>query len=292
MSRLGEQTLLILNQFMPDFNRSLLSAKSQDLTYVEFFEHKSSGSFALFGDLDLAGQVVLDVGCGLGANLAHICALGARHVIALDVDSAPIKRSRNILSSRHPALAARVQFVTADAANMPLENHSVDTIISADTFEHIPDLDSALSECARILKPGGLLYAYFPPFFAPWGAHMTNWIRLPWCQVLFAESTLVRVARQLDQQGKSANSKLPAETRLDPGNGDIIPFVNHLTVHRFQELVDRSHAWRVKRRALLPPMWRTRRWISAPLFWLTSLPILQEMFTAKAVFVLQKLTQP
>lgn len=40
-----------------------------------------------------------------------------------------------------------------------------DLVLSGDVFEHVPDLDQALYECARILRPGGALLATFPFLF-------------------------------------------------------------------------------------------------------------------------------
>ena len=288
MSKLGEALLLALNRLAPDSSQALLVAKADPLAYLELLRGKSASSFAIFGDLNLTGQEVLDVGCGLGTNLVHLCELGARRVTALDIGSLQIRRTKSMLANHYSHLASRLQFVAADAATMPLEDESFDVLISADTFEHVDNLPRVLQECSRVLRPGGYLYAYFPPFYAPWGAHMVNWIRLPWCQVLFAESTIVNAARRIERKGKSINDQLPPETRLDLQEGNVIPFINHLTLHRFRHILANMPMWKVVEMHLLPPAWRTGRWIPKLLRPLTRIPLLQEMFTARAVFVLQK----
>ena len=40
-----------------------------------------------------------------------------------------------------------------------------DAVLSADVLEHVPDIDAALRETVRILKPGGKLLATFPFLF-------------------------------------------------------------------------------------------------------------------------------
>jgi len=41
-------------------------------------------------------------------------------------------------------------------------DESFDLVLSNDVFEHIPDLDKALAECCRVLRPNGFLIATFP----------------------------------------------------------------------------------------------------------------------------------
>lgn len=288
MTRLGEDLLIGLNRLAPRFAESQLAAKSSALAYVRLAETRSASSFALFGQVHLAGKVVLDLGCGLGGNLMHLCALGARLVIALDMDTEQVGHARATLHAQHPELVPQVRFVSGDATHIPAENECVDAIISAETFEHVDDVAGTLADCARVLKRGGRLYAYFPPFFSPWGAHMMNWIRLPWCQVLFSEATLVRAARRIEAEGRSTNAQLPAATRLDLPEGDTIPFVNHLTLRRFRRVLAQARVWSVVREELLAPMWREGGRLPSVLSPLTRVPVLQELFTARAVFVLEK----
>jgi SAM-dependent methyltransferase len=288
VSKIGEFLLRSLNNHIPEGNRSLLQAKQNPATYQKFFAVRSKSSFAMFGDLDLTGLDVLDVGCGLGANLIHLYELGAKTITGLDISVTQATCTKNLLNNDGSDVARRTRFVGADAACMPFADESFDALVAADTFEHIDALEEALVECARVLKPSGRLYAYFPPFYAPWGAHMVNWVRLPWCQLFFAEETILNVAREMEKVGKSINSKLPPETRLDLGSGDRIPFVNHLTLSRFHRAVRNIPTWEVAQAKFLPPNWRTNSWSLKFLQPINHIPLLQEIFTAKAVFVIQK----
>lgn len=49
-----------------------------------------------------------------------------------------------------------------DLQKIDFPNESFDVFISGDVFEHLPDLNKALTEIARVLKPGGLLVSSFP----------------------------------------------------------------------------------------------------------------------------------
>ena len=288
MSNLGQRLLLTLNQLAPPANRSLLEAKADALAYMRFFEARTATSFAPFGQIDLKNKDVLDVGCGLGGNLAFIHEHDPVHVTALDITFDQIQPTEQAFARHYPAYYDRTHFITGDAATMPFADGRFDALVSTDTFEHINDLTSALAECMRVLRPGGLLYINFPPFFAPWGAHMVNWLNLPWCQVFFSEETLLNVARQLEREGKAANCQLPEETRLDLGDGQRIPFVSHLTVGDFLNQVKSTPHCAIRQQVLMPPGWRGNSWHSKLLQPLTRVPLLREMFTAKAVFILER----
>jgi len=52
--------------------------------------------------------------------------------------------------------------IVADSKNIPLENDSIDLIITQETFEHIQKKDLAINECYRILKKNGIIYFQVP----------------------------------------------------------------------------------------------------------------------------------
>ena len=57
----------------------------------------------------------------------------------------------------HKLGRAPVKLIEASAESIPLENASVDTVVTTWTLCSIPDVVTALSEMSRILKPGGQL---------------------------------------------------------------------------------------------------------------------------------------
>lgn len=63
----------------------------------------------------------------------------------------------------NPADQARIAPIPhVDAMNMPFADGSMDIVLSADVFEHVPDLDKVMSETARILRSDGAMIATFP----------------------------------------------------------------------------------------------------------------------------------
>ncbi len=92
---------------------------------------------------------VLEVGCGWGELAAWIGRETGARVTAVD------------LSPRMVALAveAGVAAEVADVQELPFEDGSFDVAVAAWMLYHVPDRDRAVSELARVLRPGGRLVA-------------------------------------------------------------------------------------------------------------------------------------
>lgn len=69
-----------------------------------------------------------------------------------------------------------VDFVT-DATKLPIKDDAVDMIITESTLEHIPDVDLAIKEICRVVKPGGYVYISIP-FMMPFHASPNDYFRL------------------------------------------------------------------------------------------------------------------
>ncbi len=90
------------------------------------------------------GASVLDLGCGPGSFPSS--ATPAR-VFRLDAALPPSPPSN---------------FVLSDAARLPFPSRSLDAVISNHSLEHIARIEAAVSEIARVLRPGGFLYVAVP----------------------------------------------------------------------------------------------------------------------------------
>ncbi|CEH17235.1 3-demethylubiquinone-9 3-methyltransferase [Ceraceosorus bombacis] len=58
---------------------------------------------------------------------------------------------------RAKARGLSIDYVVGDALDLPLPSDTYDGVLCSDTLEHLFDLDTALKEMARVLKPGGIL---------------------------------------------------------------------------------------------------------------------------------------
>ena len=95
---------------------------------------------------------VLEVGVGSGLNLQHYTEQAA-YVIALDPSPKLLSMARQAV--KRPNLA--VTFLKASAEDIPLDDQSVDTVVTTWTLCTIPDVHRALTEMRRVLKPDGSL---------------------------------------------------------------------------------------------------------------------------------------
>ncbi|AQT80909.1 SAM-dependent methyltransferase [Mycolicibacterium litorale] len=100
-----------------------------------------------------AGRDVLEAGCGEGYG-ADLIAEVARRVVAVDYDTATVAHVR----TRYP----RVQVVAGNLASLPLPDASVDIVVNFQVIEHLWDQPQFVAECARVLRPGGLLLMSTP----------------------------------------------------------------------------------------------------------------------------------
>ncbi len=100
-----------------------------------------------------AGRDVLEAGCGEGYG-ADLIAGVARRVVAVDYDQAAVAHVR----SRY----GRVEVMQANLAELPLADASVDVVVNFQVIEHLWDQAQFVAECARVLRPSGLLMVSTP----------------------------------------------------------------------------------------------------------------------------------
>jgi ubiquinone/menaquinone biosynthesis C-methylase UbiE len=96
------------------------------------------------------GKAVLEVGCGTGLIL-HRTARFARHAIGIDLSGSMLRKAQQ----------RGLHVVQASATALPLPAASVDVAYSFKVLAHIPDIQGALREMARVVRPGGWVLAEF-----------------------------------------------------------------------------------------------------------------------------------
>lgn len=100
----------------------------------------------------LARGRVLDVGIGPGLNFEHY-GPEVTHVFGLEPSGKLLERA----AERAEGLRFSVDLIEAGAESIPLENDSVDTVVTTWTLCSIPELKVSLTEMRRVLKPSGRL---------------------------------------------------------------------------------------------------------------------------------------
>ncbi len=99
-----------------------------------------------------SGQAVLDLGCG-GGHLVREIALAVGdngRAVGLDMSAAQLDAARAVCAGL-PA----VELIEGDVTDMSFVDGAFDGLASIQMLEYIADVDRALAEARRVLKPGG-----------------------------------------------------------------------------------------------------------------------------------------
>jgi len=102
------------------------------------------------------GSVVLDLGCGAGTDLLIAAQMTGPtgRVIGVDMTSSMLSRAR--ASAKEMGLE-NLELHESLIEALPLEDASVDVVISNGVIDLVPDKDAVFDEIDRVLRPGGRL---------------------------------------------------------------------------------------------------------------------------------------
>lgn len=101
------------------------------------------------------GKTVLDIACGDGYGSAML-ARHAAQVTGVDIDTPTVERARG------KYVADNLRFLQGSATDIPLDDDSVDLVVSFETIEHLTEQDRMLYEIRRVLRPEGFLLISSP----------------------------------------------------------------------------------------------------------------------------------
>jgi ubiquinone/menaquinone biosynthesis C-methylase UbiE len=96
------------------------------------------------------GLKVLEIGCGLGTDGAQFAAAGADYT-GVDLTDAAIELAQR----RFELFDLQGKFHTADAEKLEFTDDAFDLVYSHGVLHHTPDIERAVGEIHRVLKPGG-----------------------------------------------------------------------------------------------------------------------------------------
>jgi SAM-dependent methyltransferase len=98
---------------------------------------------------------VLDAGCGAGRGTAILAAAGATRAVGVDISDDAVRGARERCGSA-------AQFVVGDLSELAFEDCSFDVVTCFETLAQVGDLERALDELRRVLRPGGVLLLSLP----------------------------------------------------------------------------------------------------------------------------------
>jgi SAM-dependent methyltransferase len=174
---------------------------------------------ASLADRQLAGRL-LEVGCYDGSIAFQFAREPETTVVASDLAryylvqepgasvSDDLGRQQGVLArlrerARRASGAAQgpaegsVEFVEDDITATNLEPGTFDAILSFEVVEHLADPPAAFASIARLLKPGGVVYMEYNPFFSANGGHSLCTLDLPWGHARLQPDDFERYLREI-----------------------------------------------------------------------------------------------
>lgn len=120
-----------------------------------FDEHQQALVWQLLGDTPItSATTILDVGCGIGGPSGWMFhRFQPRRLIGLEY----LATSAAAAEGRWANHAPRPWFTQGDAHDLPFADNSIDVIFNLESALHYRDKDAFLAQCARVLRPGGVL---------------------------------------------------------------------------------------------------------------------------------------
>lgn len=202
MSAIGEYVLgrLSRDPAAGDYLNEAYEAKHHDVG-MAFLE---LGNLFPGIEWQIRGKKVLDIGCGEGMETLAISMLGASSVHGIDIHIDEARHRRVLCQVR-----GDVKFSVMDATNMSFQTGEFDAVVTCGSFEHFLDPLAVLSECMRVVKPGGLIYLTSGVWAHPYGAHMNFFTNVPWIQYLFSERTIMTVRKKYRSDGAMRFGNVP-----------------------------------------------------------------------------------
>ena len=158
-------------------------------------------------------RIVIDFGCGTGAEAIQMAQRGAARVYGIDIQEKLLATARQ--SCRLP-----------NASFAKTAPDRADIVVSLDSFEHFANPDQILREMSNMLKPDGEVWVSFgPTWYHPLGGHLFS--VFPWAHLLFSERALCAWRKNFKSDG--ANRFCEVEGGL-----------NGMTIKRFLRIVEAS----------------------------------------------------
>ena len=115
----------------------------------------TDGLRKLLGIDSLADRSFLDIGCGSGIHALAALRLGARNVVALDIDPDSVDTTQQLLARHAPGHAVDVRLASVFDTQV-VTHSSFDAVYSWGVLHHTGRMHEALRRAAALVRPGGM----------------------------------------------------------------------------------------------------------------------------------------
>jgi SAM-dependent methyltransferase len=227
-----------LREVQPDAIREYGDVRFRSDYHYSLFEYYRSAK--ILTQLERAGVrasgPVLDAGCG-GGGVAVSFAEESEFAIGLDLVNRFTDAGRRLAKERG---IGNVTFVQGDGISLPFKEGYFDLVLSHSVIEHVDSPEGYLSECFRVLRPGGVLFLSTPPYYSSSGSHLARLkVPVPY-QLLLPRSWAFRLnfylagkhPSWLEQQGESNSCQMIA-ARGEKKDDDLVQRVTVAGVRRW-----------------------------------------------------------
>ncbi|MGH7675402.1 MAG: class I SAM-dependent methyltransferase [Gemmatimonadales bacterium] len=219
-------------QVVPGFRDQVLAARPSvtprpdwtEAQYAAAAVRKHQRAARLIADIarwrgSLDGAEVLDVGCGDGVNCLCIALHPVKRVVGIDLELPLLELDGKGAQTRR--LAGRVleqldhgggldevlhrrpvSFVAMDATSLALRDDSIDVLLTRSALEHVAPIERAVTDMARVVRPGGLIHLRIDPFFWVRGCHKRGLVDIPWAHARLSLADFRRFVT--DSEGETA----------------------------------------------------------------------------------------
>ncbi len=278
----ASKLLLALNKLFPLPVHPFNLANDGKMSYTEWQFVKGEQTIQFFLPFHSQQQMftdktVLDIGCGGGGKTCYYATFRPKKIIGIDI--VPHYAEEGNAFAREKGLADIAEFMTGDASSMPFPDETFDTIIMNDAMEHVDEPEKTLAECFRVLKKGGHLYINFPPYYHPYGAHLSDAIGIPWVHSLFSEQAMIDAYKKLVEKLPDGQDRISFRISRKPDGREYFSYINRMTISRFR---------RIQKGVSHPAVFQAEIPLRPVVAGLAKLPGLREYFVKMVVCVYQK----
>jgi ubiquinone/menaquinone biosynthesis C-methylase UbiE len=135
--------------------------------YIDILDYKSNpyrfqvakSYVSLLSSESVLSNKFLDLGCGTGFT-SKLLSDENLNVVGLDI-------SEHFIKSKKYYESDKLNYIVGDLTLLPFQNGSFDIVGSNDVIEHILDVDKALKEMIRVVKPNGKIIIVSPNLLSP-----------------------------------------------------------------------------------------------------------------------------
>lgn len=104
------------------------------------------------------GDLVLDVGCGVGGPASEIARFTGCNIVGLNNNDYQVAKAN--WNAKRSNLQNQLQFVKGDFMSMDFDDNTFDKVYAIEATCHAPKLEGVYGEIYRVLKPGGTFAVY------------------------------------------------------------------------------------------------------------------------------------